>query len=197
MPGFPNSFRKEDPRLVEALSNECDRLRKRIGRGIPRAHRAVLQVDDVLQQSCVEAFAAIEDVGFKSRQHFSAWFETVARRNLIDAIRALQSHKRGGQATRLALHSEAESLVGLLDCLVTTSITASRQLLFKETVGRLRAAIACLPDHYRQVIELYDLKQQPIEQVAQAMHKTIGATFMIRNRAHRLLAEMLQTTATA
>ena len=64
-----------------------------------------------------------------------------------------------------------------------------------ESFDRLREAIAKLPEHYRTVVEQYDLQQRTIEQVATLLGKTVGATFMIRSRAHRRLAEMLGSSA--
>ena len=155
----------------------------------------MLDVNDVLQQTCVDAFCAISRVQIDDQRAFSAWFETIARRNLIDTVRALRSEKRGGNHQRLTVHDLTKSLSDLLGQLFAHSVTASRQAMTSESLDRLRQAIAKLPEHYRAVVEQYDLKQQTIEQVAQTLGKTVGATFMIRSRAHRLLADMLGSSA--
>jgi DNA-directed RNA polymerase specialized sigma24 family protein len=41
------------------------------------------------------------------------------------------------------------------------------------------------------VIELYDLQERHIEEVAQSLGRSVGATYMLRTRAHRALAEAL------
>lgn len=177
--------------LSKLLEAECHRLRGLLSRRIPPAHRALLDVDDILQQSCVDAFRSIENASFEDRQAFSMWFETIARRNLISSIRSLRSLRRGGDRKQIVASDAESSLSVLLSQVVVHSVTASRQALKSESLEQLRTGIDRLPTHYRKVIERYDLQQQPIEQVAQSLDKTVGATFMVRNRALRLLAEML------
>jgi DNA-directed RNA polymerase specialized sigma24 family protein len=55
----------------------------------------------------------------------------------------------------------------------------------------LTGAIGKLPDVYRQVVEMYDLKGHSADEVATALGRTQGAMFMVRKRAHRLLAELM------
>ena len=194
MSDFSGDFRKDDAFLANLLEAECDRLRWQLTNRIPRTLRSVLDVDDVLQQSCIDAFRAINDVHFEEKQAFSVWFETIARRNLIDIVRSLKAVKRGGARRPLAAQDLALSLTDLLSQLFAHSVTASRHAMASESLERLQGAIAKLPEHYRAVVEQYDLQQHTIEQVAQSLKKTVGATFMIRSRAHRLLAEMLRST---
>ena len=63
-------------------------------------------------------------------------------------------------------------------------------------IGRnreLKKALESLPTAYRQVIEMYDLEGRPIEEVAVALKRSSGATYMLRSRAHRLLCEVMGT----
>ena len=195
MSDFPQELRTDEALLARLMEAGCERLRWRLTKRIPRSLRSLFDIDDVLQQSCVDAFRAISNVHLEDQRAFSAWFETIARRNLIDTVRSLRSLKRGGTRQALTVHNLTKSLSDLLGQLFAHSVTASRQAMTSESIGRLRLAIAKLPEHYRAVVEQYDLQQQTIEQVAQTLGKTVGATFMIRSRAHRLLAEMLGSSA--
>ena len=195
MSEFAQTIRENEALFSDLLEAECHRLRRRLMTRIPRSQRSVLHVDDVPQQSCIDAFRTIGQVQLVDRTAFSAWFETIARRNLIDAIRSLTSLKRGGERERLAILDVSQSLTSLLGQLFSHSVTASRQAMTGESLERLREAISRLPEHYRAVVEQYDLQQQNIEEIASSLGKSVGATFMMRSRAHRMLAKMLDSAA--
>jgi RNA polymerase sigma factor (sigma-70 family) len=177
--------------LAQLLAAECARWRASLARSIPRRLRSLIDADDLLQQTCVDAFRGYSHAKIASEAAMSAWFGTIARRNLIDAIRLLRSQKRGGQWRAASGTSWQSSLPGLVWQLWATSVTASRKAMNLELVARLEQAVASLPAHYRAVVRHYDLDQRPIEEVAQELGRSVGATFMLRGRAHRLLLELL------
>ena len=61
--------------------------------------------------------------------------------------------------------------------------------------ARQEKAIQRLPDTYVQVITMYDLEGRPLKEVARALNRTLGATSMLRARAHRRLAELMGTAS--
>ena len=181
--------------FANLLRAECDGLKRRISRRIPWSMRSLIDADDVLQHACVDAFHAFGTVRFENRAALSGWFATIARRALIDTIRALRAEKRGGRWRPVRYLDPNQSLSDLFLRLHQTSITPSRQAVARECLERLEKAVVELPDHYRLVVELYDLQQQTIEEVACRLGRSIGAAFMLRNRAHRMLASMLESSA--
>jgi len=191
---FSQLIKSDEALLLRLLEAECERLRSPLSRRIPATLRSTFDMDDVLQESCIDVFRTIVNTHFENEQAFSSWFETIVRRNLIDVIRALKSLKRGGARQAITAYDLSRSLSDLLSQLFTHSVTASQQAMASEMLQQLKKAIEQLPEHYRAVVEQYDLQQQAIEQVAQAQAKTVGATFMIRSRAHRMLADMLGST---
>lgn len=156
--------------------------------------RSVIDADDLLQQACVDAFRSFGTVEFENQAAFVGWFATIARRELVDTIRAFRAEKRGGDRRQIRLLNPQQSLSELFLRLHSTSLTASRQAVASESLGRLRRAVASLPEHYRLVVELYDLQQLTIEEVSKRLGRSIGAVFMLRNRAHRMLARMLESS---
>jgi len=76
------------------------------------------------------------------------------------------------------LMSEAESL-------------ASR-MVRNEVVDRVQAAIATLPDHYRQAVVLCDLCEFSYEDAATRLRCAVGTIRSRLNRAHSLLAQKLK-----
>jgi RNA polymerase sigma-70 factor (ECF subfamily) len=70
----------------------------------------------------------------------------------------------------------------------------SAQLIRDQDVERIRAAIASLPDHYRQVIVLCDLCELTYPEAASRLQCAVGTVRSRLNRAHVLLAQKLKQT---
>ena len=68
----------------------------------------------------------------------------------------------------------------------------SGQTIRGEVVERVQAAIASLPDHYRQVVVLCDLCELSYAEAACHLECAVGTIRSRLNRAHGLLAEKLK-----
>jgi len=176
--------------LSTLLERHGPTVRGRLAGDLPRKWRSVLSVDDVLQQAYTDAFLAIGRFVPQGEGSFLAWLTRLARNSLLDALDMLQAAKRGGGRGRLEPDS-ARSLTGLLDAVKAVSATPSRAVAAQESLEALRRCIDRLPEGHRMVIELYDLQQRPIEEVAASLKRSVGAAYMLRARAHRMLAEVL------
>ena len=58
-----------------------------------------------------------------------------------------------------------------------------------ETVGRVRQAIATLPENYREVVVLCELEEMSYEEAAAALDCPLGT---VRSRLHRARALLLE-----
>ncbi len=194
--------------LAALLERHGPAVRRAIGPGFPRRWRSVLGEDDVMQQTYVDAFHGIAryvpgpDAGLagappsgaggagEGGAKFAAWLTTIARRNLVDAVRMLGAEKRGG--SRLAVEPRSdESYVRLYEQISAPGGTPSRHAARGEAVSALKQAIESLPPAYRQVVVLYDLEGRPAAEVGAALGRSPGAVYMLRARAQRLLAEAM------
>jgi RNA polymerase sigma-70 factor (ECF subfamily) len=70
----------------------------------------------------------------------------------------------------------------------------SVQVMRNQDVEKIRAAIASLPDHYRQVIVLCDLCELTYTEAASRLQCAVGTVRSRRNRARALLAQKLKQT---
>lgn len=66
------------------------------------------------------------------------------------------------------------------------------QLIQSERTAQVQAAIASLPDHYRQAVVLCDLCELPYEDAASRLKCAVGTIRSRLNRAHALLAQKLK-----
>lgn len=77
--------------------------------------------------------------------------------------------------------------------LVAHSESLPGQLIRNELTERVQAAIASLPDHYRQAVVLCDLCELSYEEAAARLGCAVGTIRSRLNRSHSLLAEKLKS----
>jgi RNA polymerase sigma-70 factor (ECF subfamily) len=192
----------EDDVIARAVGGDHDALAKlleQLGPGLrgqlipemPTRWQSILGVDDVLQQTYSDAFLDIRSVKATDINGLRAWLVRLAKRNIIDAVRMLEAAKRGGGRLQVEVQNREDSYVALHEMLGAVSNAPSRDARRREAVVALDRALARLPDAHRTVVTRYDLEGQPIGEVARAVGRSEGATYMLRARAHRMLAEMI------
>ena len=123
-------------------------------------------------------------------ESFSGWLRRMAENNLRDAIRGLEARKNPPPRLKLDAHG-GDSAVALFDVLTAGIGTASQVVRKNERAERLHATLRLLPADYARTIQLYDLEGRPVEEVASAMERSVGAVYMLRMRAHDRLRELL------
>jgi RNA polymerase sigma-70 factor (ECF subfamily) len=177
--------------LVALLEQHGPAVRRRIAGRIPRRWRSVLSDDDVMQQTYADAVLGIGRFEPRGEGAFAAWMIRLAECNLFGALRMLRARKRGGDRHRVEPPSGGEFTPALEELLATSSGTPSRKVALHEATSTLTSTLDKLPPVYRRVIELYDLEQRPIDDVAHRLERSQGAVYMLRARAHERLAETM------
>jgi RNA polymerase sigma-70 factor (ECF subfamily) len=76
--------------------------------------------------------------------------------------------------------------------LISESDALPAQMIRTELAGRVQAAVASLPDHYRQVVVLCDLCEFSYGEAASRLRCAVGTIRSRLNRAHALLADKLR-----
>jgi RNA polymerase sigma-70 factor (ECF subfamily) len=192
----------DDALLVRAVGGDADALavllerygpqvRRSLDGSIPARFQSLLSMDDVMQQAYAEAFTSIRRFVPRGHGAFAAWLAALARCNLLDAVRMLETDKRGGDRRRIesARFPGDDSYFSLLDVVAVTTGTPSRFAARDEGCRAVRAALDRLPEVQRRVVEMYDLQGHAAAEVAAAIGRSEGAMYMLRARAHRALAE--------
>lgn len=189
------AIRGDEEALTALLENEATALRERIASRIGAPWRSVLDADDVLQITYMEAFLRIDRFEPQGAGSFRAWLQQIAENNLRDAIKSLERAKRPDPRKRVHGPPGEQSFVALVEVLGVTSTTPSRQAAGHELQGVLDHALRQLPPDYERVIRMYDLEARPVNEVAAAMGRSGGAVFMLRARAHDRLKEILGSSS--
>jgi RNA polymerase sigma-70 factor (ECF subfamily) len=186
--------RQRDEQALAALLGRCaGSIRRAVEADLPRRHAGVLSAEDVLQQTFIDAFLGIDRFRGVDEDAFAAWVMSIARRNLIDAVRHLDAERRGGSRRRVSLSRE-HSCVDLVERLVTKT-TVSRAESRREAAAALERALGSLPEAHREVVSGYDLGGRPMEEVARGLGRSPGAAYLLRLRAHAMLRRLLGGTS--
>lgn len=179
--------------LRALLEAHGETISRQIGADIGKQWQSVLDADDVMQVTYLEAFLQIGRMTADTTGGFVTWLRRIAENNLRDAAKGLGRKKRPNPARRVQGGGgpDENSYVALVELLGATSSTPSRHAARDEASRLIHHILAQLPDDYRTVVQLYDLDCQEIGVVAERMGRSPGAVHMLRARAHDRLRGLL------
>ena len=170
------------------------RLRARLLKQMDPTMRSKIEPDDILQQTYLEAFRAIESFTYQGPDSFLRWMYAILERKLIDEHRAMRAERRDvrREVKQAPAVNTERSYVDLMARLMADAGTPSQEVRKDEAFGVLSACIATLPDHYREVIQMRFIEGRPVAEVAKALDRSIGSIHMICHRALRQLREQAE-----
>ncbi|MBU6413078.1 MAG: sigma-70 family RNA polymerase sigma factor [Planctomycetes bacterium] len=175
--------------LLEVVGHD---VRLRVASKVNPAWRALLDEDDVMQTTYLEAVTRFDRFTSGGAREFAAWLARLAENNLIDGIRALEAAKRPDPSKRVSGKRSAEdSMSSLVTVLGVTLTTPSTHAARGEADDFIAKALEVLPEDYRRVIQLYDLGGKSATEVAAELKRSEGAIYMLRARAHEQLRDVL------
>ena len=162
-------------------------LEKRIG----ATYRGLVDADDIVQVTFLEAFLRIRTFIPKEPGSFVSWLRRISDNNLRDAIRELEREKRPPPRNRITPSAGDESYADFFDRMAGTATTISRAAGRNELKGLIETAMRKLPRDYEEAIRLYELEGLSAPEVAERMGRSHGAVRMLLARARDSLAEHL------
>ncbi len=188
---IPNAIRGDRDALAELLNRYGDIVAAHLRGDINPQWRSVLDIDDVMQVTFVEAFLQISRFGGSDGSSFVSWLRRIAKNNLRDAIRALKCEKRPQPGNRVHSPAGQDSCVTLIEQIAGSTITISGKAGIREMTALLNEALRKLPSDYEIVLRLYDLEGLTGPEVADRMGRRRGAIHMLRARALVRLGELV------
>jgi len=179
--------------LNQLLCHHDAAVRGRLAPKIDAKHRSVIDVDDVLQVTYMEAFLRIGSFEYRGSGTFLAWLTQIAQNNLRDAVRGLQAEKRPSADKRIQPYSD-ESYARLLSSLTKSVTTPSGHATRDEWRVMLDESLQKLPEDYEKVIRLYYLQGLSAAEVGEEMKRSAPAIHMLKGRAFEQLGALLSDT---
>lgn len=162
---------------AEAFGSLYRRYLTRIFRYVRSRISPEQDAEDVTESVFVKAFEALENYEERGAP-FGAYLYQIARNAIVDYYRA-------DELTETLDNAKADW---------DERPRVERQLIKKESVQEVEAALATLPEHYREVIRLRLVMDLPTDQVAQWMGREPSTIRVIQHRALKALRQALGVT---
>lgn len=159
------------------VARHCGRLESllRIRIGTPLLGRVT--VDDILQDTLLQAFRSLERFQWESNDAFFRWLTGIAE----NVIRNEARRRHEGTTVRL-------------DPKALKQVSPSKEMRRNERFDRLRSSINALSENHRQVIMLSRVEGLRIKEVAKIMGRSEGAVKSLLLRALRELQKSFGNT---
>ena len=167
------------------------RLSRRLSVRMPVSARPLLAVEDILQQTFVEAFRDVREFEYRGDGSFFAWLRAIMDHQMLNGIKGLRCEKRGGRRRILAENDVSASAYHLFYDVCAEGDSPSRGVSRKEAISALQVAISQLPADYREVIQRRFFLGQSIQQTAKAMQRSSASVRALTTRAKHHLRETL------
>ena len=100
----------DEEALTRLLARYGPQVRKTIAAKIGNRWSSVLDADDVMQVTYLEAFLRIGYFSTSGTGSFNAWLARIARNNLLDAVKALERSKRPPPEKRVGTSASEDRL---------------------------------------------------------------------------------------
>jgi RNA polymerase sigma-70 factor (ECF subfamily) len=183
-----------DRTALERILVDCGpRLGRYISKNLPRELIGPTSVDDVLQQTYVQAIRNIAQLTNPTETALWVWLKTIADNQVRNIIKAQKRRKRGGgrQEVKKGGNAQTSSLLDLVELLSDHDDTPVTAAVRDESIRAVQVAIAGLPDPQRRAIELRYLEGRSVVDTALKMDRSPGAINALVNRAKQKLRESL------
>jgi RNA polymerase sigma factor (sigma-70 family) len=182
--------------LTVLLTQSRDRLRDRITRRTPAWLSRLVDAEDVVQDTHVEAFRQIRTFEPHDSTSFDRWLAVIAVRRLRACIQHYRALKRGGGLDRISADWRlGDSSLGLWDTLVGPGRTPSRSAARHEVIATVRVALDALPAHYRKAVWIVHMEGRPARDAADEMGRTERAIHGLCRRGLAQMRKHLQSVA--
>ena len=168
---------------------------------LARAHlgphqRARLDPSDIVQQTLLDAHAKLHQFRGSTQAEMASWLRRMLSCNVTDALRALKRKKRDIALER-PLEEQWDATCSRLEIwLEAVQTSPSEHLCRNEQLVRLAAALASLPEHQREAIELHHIHGLSLRDTAEQLGRTGGSVIGLLRRGLQKLRMLLAETDT-
>lgn len=179
--------------LQRILVSNGARLSKLIRRKLPRSLAYRESVDDLLQQTYVQAIRGFRALEGRTEAALWAWLRTIAENQIRNGASAARRLKRSGRMHRVQYLAGARdgSWGDLVDMLSDRDDTPRRGAARAESIVAVQAAVAALPGDQRRAVELRCIEGRSAIDTADELDRSPGAVNALLNRAKRRLKASL------
>jgi RNA polymerase sigma-70 factor (ECF subfamily) len=178
--------------LGQLLLLHAASLSRLIDARLPPEFASVASVDDVLQDTFLEAFRSIHNFVPRENGTIHGWLATIAEHQVLGTIDRLRAQKRRGKRQRTAgADRRASSAVDLVELLSDSRNRPSNEAATHEAEMAVRVALAGLPQAQQDAVRLHHLDGKSIAETAAELQRPPGAVRGLLQRARKSLRDTL------
>jgi len=172
-------------------------LSRHVADKLPMVLRSTVDVEDILQQTYLQAYRDIRTLRNRTVKSFSTWLRTVAENRIRDALRSVDRKKRQGRRRDVGAVREgaASSMADLVETLSDRTDTPGRCAARHEAIQAVQVGVAGLPGEQREAIRLHCLEGWTLDETAATMNRTAGAVRGLLQRAKQELRDVLHRSS--
>jgi RNA polymerase sigma-70 factor (ECF subfamily) len=177
------------------LLDHQQRLGDYLQRHLPRELRALYDVDDIIQDTLIEALRRLGQFEPRGENALYRWLVTIARHRLQYLLRSQRTLKRRGPApVENGNRGFTDSfLVKQLRDLALYKRTPSQSAARLEAMAALEKALEAIPEDFRQAIRMRYLQHVSVAAAAVVMGRSRHAFHMLCHRGLAALRVQLQS----
>jgi RNA polymerase sigma-70 factor (ECF subfamily) len=156
--------------------------------------RAKLDVEDLVQETFLEAHRNIDRFRGATPREFLGWLRQIVAAVLANQVRHYYGTQRRDVRLERALADDLDRSSADLDGgLIAPQSSPSQQAARREQAVSLADALGALPEDYREVIILRQLEDLPFPEVARRMGRSVDSVKNLWVRALARLRRALDT----
>ena len=155
---------------------------------------AKVDASDLVQQTLLDAHRDFDRFHGQTDQEWLAWLRQILNHNACDAARHYGTAGKRAARREVSLggYDNSDSMAPGFD-LASPGESPSQLAIHNENELLLAEAMDRLPDDYREVIILRNIRRLPFEEVAEQLGRTRPAAQMLWMRAIQKLKSLLTT----
>jgi len=176
--------------LARILFDQHDALLRHIVRRLASVPAGVVLAEDILQQTYVRAARGIH--AFEGNAGgLRGWLMTIATHLILDAQKRNRRERRAPSREDASADRSGGAFEPIVDRLVGDITPPVGRVERRESIHRMRSAIASLSPEYREVIQRYYLMDESLQEIADAMGRTKEAIRGLCYRARKDLRKIM------
>jgi RNA polymerase sigma-70 factor (ECF subfamily) len=152
---------------------------------LPGHLRGQIDPSDVVQNTLLKAHEHFDQYRGTGEAELAAWLRRILANALIDALRRLTREPQLLQAVEQS-SSQLEAM------LWANGSTPSERAVRQEQLERLAQSLELLPEDQRTAVQLQQIQEYSVEEIAKLMNRSKSAVGGLLKRGMRRLRELMQ-----